>query len=154
MNDVALIIDGVVAQVWRETSREALPVPEAGALTEFTKGLVVCGMLWDGEALSAPVIPEAPLPHEIPMHKARKALKQLGPNGAITPQTYGESWWMRVLATISTLENPIQRDSILDELDTAPNMVLAGASTEMIRLAIGMTDEQLEDVARLALDLP
>ena len=88
------------------------------------------------------------------MHKVRKALKQLGPAGAITPETYEDSWWMLVLGVIDGLENPIQRDNILDELNTAPNMVLAGASTLMIAAAIGMSQEQLEAVARLALTLP
>ena len=101
-------------------------------------------------ALQAPLS----LPPEIQMHKVRKALKQLGPAGAISPETYDQSWWSLVMAVINGLENPIQRDSILDELNTAPNMVLAGASTQMIATTVGMSPEQLEAVARLALTLP
>lgn len=112
------------------------------------------GWLYDGQTFTAPVAVVAEPPAEIAMHKVRKALKQLGPDGAVTAANYDRSWWKIALAAIDGLDNPIRRDSIMDELNTAPNMVLAGASTQMIKAAIGMSDAQLETVARLALTLP
>ncbi|BBF92351.1 DUF4376 domain-containing protein [Blastochloris tepida] len=50
--DTALVADGVVVQVWRDTPRASLDV--AGTLVEFAAGQAVCGMLWDGTALSLP----------------------------------------------------------------------------------------------------
>lgn len=150
MTDTALIIEGVVAQVWRSTPMDELQAPEVGVLLQFGAGQVVCGMLWDGEALSLPPVPEPPLPIEIPMHKARKALRIMGPLGEDDPT----KWWPQVMAAIEAIPNEISRGCIMDELDTAPNLVLAGDSTTMVRAAIGMTDEQLEMVARKALTLP
>lgn len=93
------------------------------------------------------------LPAEIAMHKVRKALKRLGPLGVVAPEDYEtDSWWYYVMTVIATLPAR-QKDEILDELNTAPNMVLAGASTLMIANAIGMSPAQLEEVGRLALTL-
>lgn len=146
----ARIIGGVVVnvEVWGEA-----PHPEGG-VTFVESDTAKRFDLWDGETFTTPPPAPEPLPAEIPMHKARKALKQLGPDGEVTPETYANSWWSLVMGVIDGLENPIQRDCILDELNTAPNMVLAGASTLMIAAAIGMSAEQLEAVARLALTLP
>lgn len=91
-----------------------------------------------------------PLPDEIPMHQARKALRIMGPTGEDDPN----KWWPQVIAAIEAIPNEISRGCIMDELDTAPNLVLAGASTDLVRQAIGMTDEHLEMVARKALTLP
>lgn len=150
MTDTALIIEGVVAQVWRSTPMDQLPEPDTGALIQFGSGEVVCGMLWNGEVLGLPPIPEPALPLEIPMHKARKALRIMGPLGEDDP----DKWWPQVIAAIEAIPNEISRGCIMDELDTAPNLVLAGDSTTLVRQAIGMTDEHLEMVARKALTLP
>lgn len=93
---------------------------------------------------------EPTIPPEIPMHKARKALRIMGPEGEGDPN----KWWPMALAAIEAIPNEISRGCVMDELDTAPNLVLAGASTTAIRQAIGMNDEQLELVARKALTLP
>ena len=100
-------------------------------------------------------LPEPPpgLPAEIPMHKARKALRMLGPGGEVFDQD-DTSWFELVEQVIATIPNKVLRGSIQDELDTAPNLVLAGSNTQMIRGAIGMSQEQLEAVAWLALSLP
>lgn len=100
-------------------------------------------------------VPDPPpgLPAEIPMHKARKALRMLGPDGPVVDQD-DPSWWELLQAVISGIPDKVQRGALVDELDTAPNMVLAGTNTQMIRTAIGMSQEQLEDVATLALTLP
>lgn len=90
------------------------------------------------------------LPEQIPMHKARKALRIMGPEGEADPN----KWWPQVMAAIEAIPNEISRGCIMDELDTAPNLVLAGDSTTLVRQAIGMTDQQLEQVARKALTLP
>lgn len=99
--------------------------------------------------------PEPPpgIPDQIPMHKARKALRMLGPGGEVFDQE-DVSWMELVQLAIASVANKVQRGSIQDELDTAPNMVLSGATTQMIRAAIGMSHDQLEAVARLALSLP
>ena len=94
-----------------------------------------------------------PLPAEIPMHKARKALRMRGPGGVVDDQT-DISWMEMVEAAIAAVPDKVLRGSIEDELDTAPNMVLGGTMVQSIKAAIGMTDEQLEEVARLALTLP
>lgn len=97
------------------------------------------------------------LPAEIAMHKARKALKQLGPDGpgeTLTATTLAESWWPMIIGAIDALESDIQRGCIYDELNNAPNLVLAGNSTMLVRWAIGMSDDQLIAVAELALTLP
>lgn len=95
----------------------------------------------------------AALPPEIAMNKVRKALKRLGPGGDVAPEDYPtDSWWALVMAVVETLPER-QRDEILDDLNTAPNMVLNGASTQMIKAAIGMSDAQFDAVGRLALTL-
>lgn len=93
------------------------------------------------------------IPSEIPMHKARKALRMRGPAGEVFDQD-DVSWMELVEQAIANIPDKVQRGSVRDELDTAPNMVLGGQAVQMIRAAIGMTQEQLEDVARLALTLP
>jgi hypothetical protein len=150
MNYARTDVNNVVIniEVWSEAP------PAMPGVTFVESDTAKSGDLWDGSTFTTPPPAPEPLPPEIPMHKARKALKQLGPHGAVTPETYGASWWIKVTALIGGLENPIQRDSILDELNTAPNMVLAGASTQMVKAAVGMTDDDLEIVARLALTLP
>lgn len=57
--DTALIVDGEVAQVWRDCNpARAIQTgaPEGGDLVEFAPGLVVCGMLWDGGDLTSPAV--------------------------------------------------------------------------------------------------
>ena len=93
------------------------------------------------------------LPDEIPMHRARKALRLLGPAGEVFDQD-DPSWFELVEAAIAAVPDKRLRGQLRDDLDTAPNLVLAGESTQMIKTAIGMSDEQLEAVARLALTLP
>ena len=97
--------------------------------------------------------PPPGLPAEIPMHKARKALRMLGPDGQVFDQE-DPSWFEMVEQAINSIPDKVLRGSALDELDTAPNMVLGGEMVQMIRVAIGMSESQLEDVARLALTLP
>lgn len=150
MTDTVLIIEGAVAQVWRDTPIEAVQATEVGELLSLPAGEAVCGMLWNGEDLTEPPLTEPPLPAEIPMHKARKALRIMGPEGEGDPN----KWWPMVIAAIEAIPNEISRGCIMDELDTAPNLVLAGESTALVRQAIGMDDQQLEQVARKALTLP
>jgi hypothetical protein len=64
MTDVALIKDGAVTQTWRDTTAsaltaqaDALEISHDGTLVEFESEHPVCGMLWDGEALSLPPAP-------------------------------------------------------------------------------------------------
>ena len=59
MTDAILIVEGVVAQVWRNTPVDAVPVPEVGELIAMGAGEAVCGMLWDGDELSLPTPPLA-----------------------------------------------------------------------------------------------
>lgn len=92
------------------------------------------------------------LPDEIPMHKARKALRMLGPAGQVFDQD-DTSWFEMVEQVIDNIPDKVLKGSVQDELDTAPNMVLASDTTLMIRAAIGMSEAQLEEVARLALTL-
>lgn len=87
------------------------------------------------------------------MHKARKALRMLGPAGEVFDQD-DLSWFELVEQAISGIPDKVLKGSVRDELDTAPNMVLGGEMVQMIRSAIGMSQEQLEDVGRLALTLP
>lgn len=94
-----------------------------------------------------------PLPAEIPMHKARKALRMRGPAGAVEDQD-DPSWFELVQLAIASVPNKVLRGSLQDELDTAPNMVLGSANTQMLKAGIGMSDEEFELVARLALTLP
>lgn len=49
--DAALVIDGAVVQVWRDTQTADLPAPSVGALLQFPPGEAVCGMTWDGISL-------------------------------------------------------------------------------------------------------
>lgn len=55
--DAALIVDGVIEQVWRDVKG----LPE-GYTRLFPDGAAVCGMIWDGTSLSAPVIDPVPAP--------------------------------------------------------------------------------------------
>jgi hypothetical protein len=97
--------------------------------------------------------PTDELPLEIPMHKARKAMRMLGPAGRVFDQI--DTSWMELVEQVRTnIPDKVLRGQLLDDLDTAPNMVLAGDNTMMIRNAIGMSQEQMETVARLALTLP
>ena len=100
-------------------------------------------------------LPPAPpgLPAEIPMHKARKALRMLGPAGPVDDQT-DTSWMELVELAISNIPDKVLRGSIQDEFETAPNLVLGGATTQSIKTAIGMSQDQFEAVAWLALTLP
>jgi hypothetical protein len=54
MTDTALIENGIVSQVWRDTTTQMLEAEGvAGTLVEFEPPTsVVCGMLWNGSALS------------------------------------------------------------------------------------------------------
>lgn len=53
--DTALVHNGIVAQVWRDTAAATLPEPAGGdELVEFAPGQVVCGMAWDGDELTVP----------------------------------------------------------------------------------------------------
>lgn len=57
--DTALIIDGAVFQVWRgRTIEQALGegAQDGQDLREFPTGSVNCGQVWNGEALSDPVV--------------------------------------------------------------------------------------------------
>lgn len=122
------------------------PEPSEGQYAKYVGGW------WEYTDVPSSEVLE-PLPAEIAMHKVRKALKRLGPLGVVAPEDYEtDSWWYYVMAVIATLPAR-QKDEILDELNTAPNMVLAGASTLMIANAIGMSPAQLEEVGRLALTL-
>lgn len=61
--DIGLVVDGVIAMVWLDSSIEAvLPTLPEGEhdLVEFGPGAVRCGMLFDGEALSEPPAPPTP----------------------------------------------------------------------------------------------
>ena len=109
---------------------------------------------WIQSALPAPPDPETgDLPAEIPMHQARKALRMRGPLGLVVQNT-DVSWFELVETAIAALPSKVQRGAIQDELDTAPNMVLAGATTQALKGAIGMSNLELDIVARLALTLP
>lgn len=58
MTDVALIKSGTIAQVWRDTTEQALSAEGVtGDLVEFSPGEAVCGMVWDGTALTFPAAP-------------------------------------------------------------------------------------------------
>lgn len=81
------------------------------------------------------------LPSEIPMHKVKKALVIMGR-------------MQDVKDAIAAVENPISRECIQIEFDTAPNLVLGGASTQLIMAAIGMGEPEKQAMAELALSLP
>lgn len=82
-----------------------------------------------------------PLPAEVAMHRAKKALVIQG-------------WMDDVEAAIAAIPNDIQRRCVQIEFDTAPNMVREGATTLGIMAAIGMTPEQRDEMFALALTLP
>lgn len=90
---------------------------------------------------AAPEGQPAPLPAEIPMHKVKKALVIMGR-------------MQDVRDAIAAVENPISRECIEIEFDTAPNLVLAGASTALIMSMIGMGEPEKQALAELALSLP
>lgn len=144
-NTWARIVDGRVTnlELWTQP-------PEVDGATFVQSDLARIGDHYDDGGFTAPAPQLEPLPPEIPMHQARKALRIMGPLGEDDPN----KWWPQVIAAIEAIPNEISRGCVMDELDTAPNLVLAGASTTMVRAAIGMTDEHLEMVARKALTLP
>lgn len=82
MIDVALIVDGVVVQVWRDTNPVSLSVPENGELVGFPRGgpagYPVCGMRWNGEVLSAPPPPPPQVPAKVHKYWLIKVLDALG----------------------------------------------------------------------------
>jgi hypothetical protein len=90
---------------------------------------------------AAPAGQPAPLPAEIPMHKAKKALVIMGREDD-------------VLEAINSIENEISRRCILHEYNSAPNLVLDGASTQLIMGLIGMDEAEKTALAELALSLP
>ena len=58
MTDTALIENGVVTQVWRETEAASLAETHPGwTLHEFPSNSAVCGMVWDGVTLANPPPP-------------------------------------------------------------------------------------------------
>lgn len=58
MTDTALIENGVVTQVWRETEAASLAETHPDwTLHEFPANSAVCGMLWDGVTLANPPPP-------------------------------------------------------------------------------------------------
>ncbi len=73
--DTALIINGEVAQVWRNTSSDRIQLPEAhqGELIEFGAGSVVAGMVWDGVVLIPPP-PPAPTSQDVNSERDRRQL--------------------------------------------------------------------------------
>lgn len=81
MNDIALVVDGVVTQVWRATTlesvAESLPAGEHD-LYAFEAGAVVCGMIWDGETLAAPEIVAPSARRLIPKSVVQERLNDLG----------------------------------------------------------------------------
>jgi len=82
--DTALIVDGVVAQVWRDCiPARAIETgaPVDGDLVEFAPGLAVCGMAWDGEALTAPAV--TPPRRLIPKSVIQDRLITAGKIGAV-----------------------------------------------------------------------
>lgn len=82
--DTALIVDGVVAQVWRDCDPAraiATGAPEDGDLVEFDPGTAVCGMSWDGEELTAP--PITPPRRLIPKSVIQDRLITAGKIGAV-----------------------------------------------------------------------
>jgi hypothetical protein len=95
-------------------------------------------------------IPEPSLPLEIPMHKAKKALEIWSPNG----REQEPCWRELVEDAMNAIPNRISRNNAKHEWNNAQNLVLNGATTLAIMSAIGMTGEQLDEVAREALTLP
>ena len=78
--DTALIVGGVVAQVWRNSTIEAVTptLPEGEHdLIEFDDAAVRCGMLWDGEELSDPPGPPPPR-RTIPKSTITARLRAMG----------------------------------------------------------------------------
>ena len=61
MTDTALVTNGVVAQVWRNTAIDTINASQhpEGILVAFDDQALVCGMVWDGRALTQPT-PRSP----------------------------------------------------------------------------------------------
>lgn len=141
--------------LWRKNGGPPQELPFEDALSD---GSILTNLINRPEnraALGWVAEPDPPpeLPDEIPMHKARKALRMRGPGGEVVDQD-DPSWFEMVTAVIAGVPDKVLRGSLEDELNTAPNMVLNGENTLMLRAAIGMTQEQFEEVAWLALSLP
>ena len=79
MTDTAVILDGVVVQVWRDTTPDDLPPPDAGELVAFDAPLYpICSQLWDGAALTDPpvatAIPAAVLSYQLRLYLESEGL--------------------------------------------------------------------------------
>lgn len=143
-----------MSNLWSKNGGPAQPLPFKDTLPDGTILTDLANQPASRALLNWVEVPDtSPLPVEIPMHKARKALRMLGPAGEVFDQE-DVSWFEMVEAAIEAIPDKVLRGSVQDELDTAPNMVLASDTTQMIRAAIGMSEEQLEAVARLAMTLP
>lgn len=78
--DTFAIEGGVLVQGWRDTP--AADITDDRQLVEFAPGEAVCGMLWDGKTLSAPVTPEEP---EAPPPAAPNVLAVLAGKLGVSP---------------------------------------------------------------------
>ena len=143
-----------MSNLWSKNGGPPMPLPFKDTLEDGTILTDLANQPASQALLGWVEIPDTgALPDEIPMHRARKALRLLGPAGEVFDQD-DPSWFELVEAAIAAVPDKRLRGQLRDDLDTAPNLVLAGESTQMIKTAIGMSDEQLEAVARLALTLP
>lgn len=127
MTDTALIIEGVVAQVWRAAPAADLPAPDNGQLVEFPSGEAVCGLLWDGAALVEP----APTP-----------VRRLIPKSTVTAR-------LRGIGKFTDAWNALRADGdLFDKWFTPdwPNVYADDDGLLAFLGALGLTEEQITDV--------
>jgi hypothetical protein len=150
--DTALIVDGVIAGLWRNTTAEVAKTqgaPEDGDVREFPAGTKACGFVWDDDGedfLPPPAPPVPPAPAQVAMHKVQKA-------ALLTPWSGHDHLLAAIETAFTQLPAPSDRLARI-EWDKAPNLVRNGATTLAVMAILGMTETQRDDLLNFAASLP
>lgn len=143
--DSALIVDGIVIQVWRDTASADLPA-QVGEVVEFEAGQVVCGQLWNGSELSLPSPPPPTAPAQVAMHRVKKA-------ALLTPWNGFANLLAAINTAITALPAPSNELAAI-EFASAPNLVRDGLTTAAVMAELGMTEAQRDELLIFAASLP
>ena len=128
---VAIIRDGVVDNVIVPPEGD-YTAPEGSELVECEDDVVVGpGFTYDGQGFAAPVI-VASVPESVTPLQMRKALRQLGLKATVD-------------AYIATLD-----EETVEEWEYALAIERGNATLQAAAIGLGMTEEQADDLLRLA----